>query len=282
LEETSTAINEEVKECSFVPVITTYDIRNIDELLAHFRNLCSDFDIEMTAEKVAVLYRSKNLFNAITGIAEISSSNLPWTPDDPYAEDFAKGKYLFSNGEFRKGFRLIQNAIIKALSGSHYCSVKDLDRVIELNGFAEFRKKVYGLLKILPDTECSIGEWIDRANAIFRKNEGGIELKIKNGQREFQFDELFGAENKRLSETDYRIGTIHSIKGETFEAVLVVLKQKGIGRYYKTLLREDMPISENEELRIVYVGITRPRRLLLLAVPDEENKAAWAARLFGQ
>jgi superfamily I DNA/RNA helicase len=154
--------------------------------------------------------------------------------------------------------------------------------VIELNGFAEFRKNVYGLLKLLPHTECSIGEWIDMANAIFRNNEIDIELKIKNSQREIQFDELFGADNKRISEADYRVGTIHSIKGETFEAVLVVLKQKGIGRYYKTLLREGVPISENEELRIVYVGITRPRRLLLFAVPDEENKTAWEARLFDQ
>lgn len=177
---------------------------------------------------------------------------------------------------------LIQNTIIKALSGSRYCSTKDLDRLICQKDFAEFRKNVYGLLKILPHTDCSIGEWIDGANAIFRNNKVDIDLKIKNSQREIQFTELFGADNKRISQTDYRIGTIHSVKGETFEAVLVVLKQKGIGRYYKTLLMEGVPISENEELRIVYVGITRPRRLLLLAVPDEKNKAAWEARLFGQ
>jgi len=187
-----------------------------------------------------------------------------------------------SNGDFRNGFRLVQNAIIKALSRSHYCSSKDLDRMIEKKGFAKFRKKVYELLKILPDTECSIREWIDGANAIFRNNDVNIELKIKNTKREIQFDELFGVDKKRISETEYRIGTIHSIKGETFEAVLVVLKEKGIGKYYKTLLREYVPISENEELRIVYVGSTRPRRLLLLVVPDEENKAAWAARFFGQ
>ena len=282
LEETSTAINEDVKECSFFPVITTYNILNIHELLADFRNYCSDLDVEMTPENIAVLYRSKNLFNAISGLAEISYTNLPWTDDSPYTRDFAKGKYLFSNGDFRKGFILIQNAIIKALSGSRYCSSKDLDRFIYLKGFSEFRKNVYGLLKILPHTDCSIGEWIDKANAIFRNNKLNIELKIKNSQREIQFNELFIAANKRISQPDYRVGTIHSVKGETFEAVLVVLKQKGIGRYYKTLLREGVPISENEELRIVYVGITRPRRLLFLAVPDEENKAAWSSRLFGQ
>ena len=49
---------------------------------------------------------------------------------------------------------------------------------------------------------------------------------------------------------------------------------------YKTMLNNNIQISDEEELRIVYVGITRPRQLLLLAVPDEENKAAWETRLF--
>jgi superfamily I DNA/RNA helicase len=60
------------------------------------------------------------------------------------------------------------------------------------------------------------------------------------------------------------------------------LKKKGIGSFYKTMLNNNISISDDEELRIVYVGITRPRQLLLLAVPDEENKAAWENRLFDQ
>lgn len=78
---------------------------------------------------------------------------------------------------------------------------------------------------------------------------------------------------------DLRLGTIHSVKGETFEAVLVILRKKGIGSYYKTLLKKKDSIQDNEELRIVYVGITRPRKLLVLAVPDEENKSAWESKL---
>ena len=30
--------------------------------------------------------------------------------------------------------------------------------------------------------------------------------------------------------------------------------------------------SNQEEMRIVYVGITRPRKVLMLAVPDEDVK----------
>jgi DNA helicase II / ATP-dependent DNA helicase PcrA len=252
----------------------------MSELIDNFKSLCLDYKIDLRPEQVAVIYRSKNLFNAITGIGEINYGNQPWTTDCPYSKEFAKGKYLFSTGEFRKGFSLIQSAIIKALTHTRFCATKDIERVIEINGFVKFREDVYELIKKLPDTNCKIGEWIDGANAIFIDNKISIELKIKNSQRDISFDELFGSDNRKITENDFRIGTIHSVKGETFEAVLVVLKQKGIGKYYRTLLKENVAISDNEELRIVYVGITRPRRLLILAVPDDENKVAWENKLF--
>ena len=111
---------------------------------------------------------------------------------------------------------------------------------------------------------------------------GNSDRPIKKSKGDITFDQLFGFDNKNITESDYYIGTIHSIKGQTFEAVLVILKKKGIGAMYKTMLRNNVQISDDEELRIVYVGITRPRQLLLLAVPDEENKAVWEAKLFGQ
>ncbi len=282
LEGTSTAINEDVKECAFIPVVRTYDIDNISELIDHFTNLCSEFDIDLAPENVAIIYRSNNLFNAITGIKEIGFKNEPWEINCSYAKDFAKGKYLFCNGELRNGFKLIEKAIIKAISGSQYCSKSDLERVIELNGFVKFRKNVFELIEMLPDTDRNIGEWIDGANRIFKDNSIDIDLKIKKSKGNISFNQLFGLDNKSITESDYRIGTIHSIKGETFEAVLIILKKKGIGSFYKTMLNNNISISDEEELRIVYVGMTRPRKLLLLAVPDEENKVAWEARLFDQ
>jgi superfamily I DNA/RNA helicase len=282
LEGTSTAINEDVKECTFIPLVRTYDLDNTKELLDDFTNLCSDFDIDVTPENTAIIFRSSNLFNTITGIPEIGYKDDPWEIKCSYAKDFAKGKYLFCNGEFRKGFGLIEKAIIKALSGSHFCSKSDLDRVIELNGFVKFRTDVYDLIEMLPDTNETIGKWIDDANKIFKDNSINIVLKIKKSKGHISFDQLFGLDNKSITESDYRIGTIHSVKGETFEAVLVILKKKGLGSFYKTMLKNNISISDDEELRIVYVGITRPRQLLLLAVPDEENKAAWEVRLFGQ
>ena len=78
LEGTSTAINEDVKECTFIPIVRTYDIDNTKELLDDFTNLCSDFDIDITPENVAIIFRSNNLFNTITGIPEIGYKDDPW------------------------------------------------------------------------------------------------------------------------------------------------------------------------------------------------------------
>jgi len=280
LEETSIAINDNVNECEFVPFVRTYSIDNLKELIDDFKGLCSDFDIDVEPENVAVIFRSNTLFNTITGIEEIPFNNYPWKDGYSYVKDFAKGKYLFHNGALRGGFSLIEKAIIKGLCGTHYCSQRKLERIVELNGFVKFRKDVYELLIKLPDTDRTLGDWVAGTNKIFKDENLKIDLKIKKSKGNVSFDQLFGFDNKNITDSEFRIGTIHSIKGETFEAVLVILKKRGVGAFYKTMLNKNVPISDAEELRIVYVGITRPRRLLLLAVPDEQNKEAWEKGLF--
>jgi ATP-dependent exoDNAse (exonuclease V) beta subunit len=59
----------------------------------------------------------------------------------------------------------------------------------------------------------------------------------------------------------------------------LILKTKGIGKAYTTILNQNVHISESEELRITYVGITRPRKLLVIAVPNEVNKTAWENKI---
>jgi ATP-dependent DNA helicase UvrD/PcrA len=63
-----------------------------------------------------------------------------------------------------------------------------------------------------------------------------------------------------------RSTTIHSVKGETFEAILLVssLNQKGgIGGHWQEWLQD----SRAEPARFAYVASSRPRRLLAWAIP---------------
>jgi superfamily I DNA/RNA helicase len=87
-------------------------------------------------------------------------------------------------------------------------------------------------------------------------------------------------EDDYITEDNYRIGTVHSVKGETFDATLLILKEKTThNAKYTKLLATINPPSNHEEIRIAYVGMTRPRKILMLAVPDNESKTAWENKL---
>ncbi|MBI5376285.1 MAG: ATP-dependent helicase [Candidatus Schekmanbacteria bacterium] len=281
LHETSMAVTEEVKDCTFSPIVITYDSGNINTTIEYFISLCHENGIVVNRENVAVIYRSKEIFNLITGIVPINQE--PWRDGDYHTKDFAKGKYLFDAREIKKGLLLIEKAYIKMMTGNTTCNPLEIEKRINDVGFTTHRKEIHKVLYILPETTCSIGEWVDRTNEGFAlsnmKSSLSINDSMRDVMRDVTFKQIFRNENEALQCRDYRLGTVHSVKGETFEAVLLFLKQKGIGKYYKTLIREGASISDNEELRIVYVGLTRPRKLLVLAVPDNENKQVWESKL---
>ena len=91
----STAVNDDVKYCPFIPIVRTYDIDNTGELIEYFKKICSDFNIDVTPDNVAIIFRSGSLFNAISGIKEMGFNDAPWEAECSYAKDFAKGKYTF-------------------------------------------------------------------------------------------------------------------------------------------------------------------------------------------
>jgi len=132
-------------------------------------------------------------------------------------------------------------------------------------------------MNLLPKTNSQLGEWKVTANEILKVKESIIakfQLKTKrDGEQskysEMSFDKLFASSEARRDQNEYTIGTVHSVKGETFEAVLLFVKKKGgNGQGYANIL--ESKIEENEELRTIYVGITRPRKVLVLAVPKED------------
>jgi len=136
----------------------------------------------------------------------------------------------------------------------------------------------------IPETNCKLGEWIEKANTSLKDTEilDPLEIKIKGGTykkiyNNLSFDELFKTESKQVKKEEYILGTIHSVKGETFEAVLLILKERTSGGKYIKLLSED--INNCEELRNVYVAITRPKKVLVIAVP-EKDRVKWENKFY--
>lgn len=273
LPEISTAVNAEVSSLTIKPAIFSYEGK-MDEIIPSFLDRCLSEGIDINHENVAILFRSKSMLNELLGRTFVRNS--PWKDDDFYVKDLVLGKFLYSNGRLKEGFKLVQRVLVKITLNQRFCTEKDLQNEINKVGHRTINSNTKTLIDLLPAIgNKKIGNWVDEANNVLSLSDfSSLSLSIKRTGKDYSFGELFPGEESGETMFDCRIGTVHSAKGETFEAVLMVLKSKA-DKAYKTYLQNNTPISESEELRIVYVGLTRPRRLVCLAVPNKENEVLW-------
>ena len=84
-------------------------------------------------------------------------------------------------------------------------------------------------------------------------------------------DELFTAYNyfEKKKEENYTRSSIHGVKGESYDAVLINIKSCTGSTITPKLLMEGE--LDQEMMRIACVAMTRPRRLLMVAMPDTKG-----------
>ncbi len=278
LQNASTSINDDIKDFAFQPIISKYT-ENFPELINSFLKICVENGVEISKENVSVIYRSKEMASKVTGIKEVPFKINPWIENDNITKDFVKGKFLYDSRDFKKGFNLIEKAVIKFLTKSDFCSDKMITEVISKLGFTTYRNMIFDFINLLPHTNISLGDWINIANAKLIQKDISLKLKITKKAKTIMFNELFLHELITISDLNYRVGTVHSVKGETFDATLLILKERASNRGKYINLLNTNPPTEHEELRITYVGMTRPRKILMISVPSDECKNGWENKL---
>lgn len=272
LPQATRAVDDEVKNCSLSPEIIAYDYNDVDSihgLIKAFLRKCKANGIEASPREVAVLVRSGSFVATILGDTVPGKPVRPWVPYDPITRDVVKAKFLIDNRRHKDGYKLLEAVFTKARLHKVQCLREDIQARIDEIGFTQHRKEVYKIANLLPTThDMNVDTWINDATGALRGT--GLRVNIDTSKETVPIKDLFQKERGASVSDEYRLGTVHSVKGETFEAVLLLLKQKGAkGSHYKTLLQKDVKTKDDEELRIVYVAMTRPRRLLMLGVPEK-------------
>lgn len=268
------AANEKVKDLDPYPEVWKYDPANRRATLNSFLDKCDELGIEKNEKNVAVLFRSKNFFGGGVPFGE-----TPWVIDAPYTRDLVASAFFFSRRALPLAFKRMDRAYVKAYSGSAYCSKKDIDDYKESFGKQNYNKEVVKILKLLPkvDQATKLGDWVNETNDIFKKNGCNFKLEINEKFGVNTIYSIFVQERLENPKTNYKPSTIHGVKGETFEAVILFLKSK-VHKTYKYML-ENKQLYEEEELRNVYVALSRPSHLLIVAVPTEKDKELWEEHL---
>lgn len=275
------AVNDEVKEFSFEPRIISYN--DIESVLAEFKNINTSLDLSVSPDNTAILCRTKSL---VKDVKKILSDTDVQNDDDSFLRGvwssnatssvilMAGIKDIYSNGQFSNAFEKICRAVIE-IEENRVLTASDLRDLSSQYNLFQLRIDIYQAIMYAKDyLDRPLPEWVDIINGAFSSvsvNLENFKLEVKStvsiSAREYIGDDS-GNENLPV-----RVGTIHSAKGESIDSVLVCISQNGGRKLYKTIINEWHNSSDqymSEELRTVYVGLTRARKVLVFAVPEQD------------
>jgi len=292
------AVNEKVKESVLEPSIDSYILpkkatlkdttiitlkestESFNEILEDFLKECSANNIPIDKENTAVLYRGTASSKYLGLSSDIHDfKTIPWFANHYHVRNILKGKHMYENGLFSKGYKLMEKGYFEALQrpleDRFYCSSQFLADRISVHGIKNHRNEVFNFINSLPLTkDKTITSWVNEANAGFKKSSINLEFQIELQFGNVSIDDYFGEDLNSEKLHPFYFGTVHSVKGKTFQAVLLLLGKRA-GKNYDTLLKSDPTIltpKDLEELRIVYVALSRPQILLKMAVPASDHK----------
>jgi len=248
--------------------------------VVEFKKICEDEGISYYSDKIAILTRHKIYDNAdIDGLWKTSVT-----------EWLAKATYYWHRASKKEAYRLCEKALYEMTIGAaEELSQDEIKAMIEsMEEYSIWKSKVVSLLTLLPSEDLDVKGWCN--NLKMRLSEltqcGEISLrsdlkideiiktkawiKKKGKKRDESFlDKSLYEYFEKKSKQDVTISSIHGVKGETYEAVLLKIKSTG----GPTLTPDKLFKGEldDEIMRIAYVAMTRPRKILAIAVPYSED-----------
>jgi len=278
--------NEELPDPGPEPRIVPYGSDDFEALVHAFKQECEETDCDPT--KSAILCRSRGFIHKITSVGQAKDwgKPSPWRKEAPLTRDLVFAAYARDSGEWLYGFRIVEKALAKLQTGKNRVTIDDIRELHRNLGFSAWRTRVLQVLQLLPDTlRTPLGQWVDEARSKLQAvgvAEQLIQIKAIGKNKEYyrtlSIADLVGGLGTALTTDGLVCDTVHAFKGKTLDAVLFVVGKQGGSHPYKNVLKDSL--EENEELRIIYVAITRARKLLWIAVP-EEDRALWCEKFEG-
>ena len=254
----------------------TNTAESINHITDEFIEKCNE--IGLNESEYAVVFRGQSFGATYFGLANNDSSikqHSPWINGHYYVRDIVYGKYLIDQGDYTEGLTLIEKGVYKLRKHVRYVSASTIRSKIAEIGFRSHREKMLKLIQRLPSTNKTLSDWITE----LRRNR--IDLIVDLSKANVSIESLFRTSNHQLRQHRPYLRTIHSVKGMTLEAILVFLTKNAANKSYVNILNNPAQnsIHNNEELRIVYVACTRPKKLLWIAVPKDDIEC-WRNKLF--
>lgn len=255
------------------PVLLLTDESDEERVIDYFLDKCTKMGITISSENVAVLTRGR--IYSETQIVDL------WKSKE--INSFAKAAYEWTFGSRRKTYREVSKAAFNLIFNKDVDEYTMVQIIREQTDEDTWKDFLINVLVDMPDVKIGLEEWVKTFSAVFDavctkynykisedKNQKEI-FKIKQrdkGSTEFKKIPLWKFFEKK-TEDRYTRSSIHGVKGESYDAVLIyIASRKGSTITPKFLMEGNLG---QELMRVAYVAMTRPRRLLMLAMPDTKE-----------
>lgn len=254
------------------PILLLTKNNSENDTIDYFIKKCMEMQIGISPKNVAVLTRGRIYSDTdIKGLWKSAEIEL-----------YAKAAYEWKYGSRKKAYENTEKAT--------YCMIfnEDTDKYMMQQKIREhtteesWKDFIINILINIPDVDMEIAEWVKEFSTIFVDVCKNCEYKISPDKEIKDTFKIKRNDNKspdfkkislkkffeKKNEEKYTRSSIHGVKGESYEAVLLHVKSRTGSTITPKLLMEGE--LEQELMRLAYVAMTRPRRLLMLAMPDQD------------
>lgn len=256
-------------DCTIEPEVVVYPVKEPMAAMEVFRARLAFLGIDPS--QAAVLARRWSIASQLNGVTSpVEIEPRPFRLGR-LASDLAAGRLTRSDVIWAQ-----QTIAYVAWDVSHLDALDDEQR-------AALRRVTYRFLRAVPPLKGDLQTWIkgaaralnDAGAALVDRaaHTGGQMVRSKKVHAEHLAEDVFC-----VPAADLSAQTVHSIKGEECEAVMVVIHRAQGGDptaqlelWEKTVAGEDIDAEREEERRVTFVALTRAQRYCLVAVPDTKR-----------
>ncbi|WP_285269001.1 ATP-dependent helicase [Kaistella rhinocerotis] len=248
-------------------LIYKYSSNNHQSIIKHYDDIC----IKSKYKNRCIVVRGNSIKDGLLGN---KAEQRPWGNELPKRIIYAKNLYL--SGDIKNSIKEMRTICIPLIHSdiSDYHKLKEIEKNKSLD--PNFNSLMITILDELPEFTMTIRNWTTNAQ-LFIKNklnlDYDVDFKLKSRKSPF-LEKATLDENvekhfrKSYSTFNTPITTIHQVKGQTLDSILVFFDQNN---RKDNMNFENIANTENtfpdEIKRLIYVALSRPKYLLAMAFP---------------
>jgi DNA helicase-2/ATP-dependent DNA helicase PcrA len=219
-----------------------------------------------------IVVRGNSLKDSLLGK---KTEQRPWGIDLPKSIIYAKN--LYTSGDIKNAIKEIRAICIPLIHSdtTDYHTLKEVEKEKSLN--PHFNSLMITILDELPEFSKTIQDWTVETQE-FLKNKldlsYNIDFNLRNRKSKYLEKATLSESvsqhfKKSFSAFNIPITTIHQVKGQTLDSILVFFNER---KHKDNIIFDNISNIDNvfpdETKRLIYVALSRPRYLLAMAFPD--------------